>query len=323
MKFNDRFQKRFNNPENKGDEFGFTNRANAYTKRIINKDGTFNLIRIGEKKSLFHSLITMSWTRFFITVISAYIILNLGFALLYEMVDYDGIGMTADYEVKNRFLVAYFFSAQTLTTVGYGSLYPLSAVVSTLASVEALCGLLSFALFTGLMYGRFSKPSHGIRFSKNLLYTPYKEGYALMFRIANERNHNLTELEARILMNIIVDENGRATRKYQTLNIENSKITYFPLNWTIVHYIDEHSPIYGWTEEDFLSSEMEILVMIKGYNETAAQSIHAKSSYHASEITWNAKFTLPYYFREDGVTVFELDKIDEYETVPVVSAVAN
>jgi len=315
MKINERFQKRFNTPENKGDDFGFTNQANINTKRIINKDGSFNLIRIGEKKSLFHNLVTMSWTRFFITIFSAYILLNLIFAVIYLLIDFYGIGMTADYEVKNRFLIAYFFSAQTLTTVGYGSLYPLSAIVSFVASAEALTGLMSFAIFTGLMYGRFSKPSHGIRFSKNILYTPYKVGFALMFRIANERDYNLTELEARVLMNIIIDDNGKETRKYQTLNVENSKITYFPLNWTIVHYIDDKSPLYGWTEDDFIASQMEMLVMIKGYNETSAQSVHAKSSYKASEITWNAKFKLPYYFREDGVTVFELDKIDEYEKV--------
>jgi inward rectifier potassium channel len=182
---------------------------------------------------------------------------------------------------------------------------------------------MSFAIFTGLMYGRFSKPSSGIRFSKSILYTPYKEGYALMFRIANERDHNLTELEARILMNIIVEENDRSTRKYQILNIENSKITYFPLNWTIVHYIDETSPLYGWTEEDYMNTQMELLVMITGYNETAAQSVHAKSSYHASEITWNAKFKLPYYFRDDGVTVFELDRIDDYELIPALSNTLN
>lgn len=313
MKVNELVQKRFNKPENKGDDFGFTNQANQNTKRIINKDGSFNLVRIGEKKSLFHNLVTMGWWKFFAIVFSSYIIMNTIFAVIYLIVNPVGIGMTQDYQVRNHFLVSYFFSAQTMTTVGYGSLYPLTGAVSVVASIEALIGLMSFAIFTGLMYGRFSKPSHGIRFSKNILYTPYKEGFALMFRIANERDHNLTELETRVLMNIIVEENGRSNRKYQNLAIENAKITYFPMNWTIVHYIDDSSPLYGWTAEDYIASQMELLVMIKGYNETAAQSIHAKSSYHGSEITWNAKFKLPYYFREDGVTVFELDKIDEFE----------
>ncbi len=239
--------------------------------------------------------------------------MNTLFAFIYLIVNPIGIGMTQDYQIKNHFLISYFFSAQTMTTVGYGSLYPLTGAVSVVASIEALIGLMSFAIFTGLMYGRFSKPSPGIRFSKNILYTPYKEGFALMFRIANERDHNLTELEARVLMNIIVEENGRSNRKYQNLTIENAKITYFPLNWTIVHYIDDTSPLYGWTADDYITSQMELLVMIKGYNETAAQSFHAKSSYHGSEITWNAKFKLPYYFRADGVTVFELDKIDDFE----------
>ncbi|MFZ1676454.1 MAG: ion channel [Saprospiraceae bacterium] len=313
MRINELVQKRFNKPENKGDDFGFTNQANPNTKRIINKDGSFNLVRVGEKRSLFHNLVTMGWWKFFAIVFSSYIFINTIFAFIYMMVDSVGIGMTQDYQVKNHFLVSYFFSAQTMTTVGYGSLYPLTGVVSVVASVEALIGLMSFAIFTGLMYGRFSKPSHGIRFSKNILYTPYKEGFALMFRIANERDHNLTELETRVLMNIIVEENGRSNRKYQNLIVENAKITYFPMNWTIVHYIDDSSPLYGWTAEDYIASQMELLVMIKGYNETAAQSIHAKSSYHGSEITWNAKFKLPYYFREDGVTVFELDKIDDFE----------
>ncbi len=313
MKVNELIQKRFNKPENKGDEFGFTNQANQNTKRIINKDGSFNLIRVGEKRSLFHNLVTMGWWKFFAIVFSSYIVINTIFAILYMIIDPVGIGMTQDYQVKNHFLVSYFFSAQTMTTVGYGSLYPLTGAVSVVASVEALIGLMSFAIFTGLMYGRFSKPSHGIRFSKNILYTPYKQGFALMFRIANERDHNLTELETRVLMNIIVEENGRSNRKYQNLSIENAKITYFPMNWTIVHYIDDTSPLFGWSAEDYITSQMELLVMIKGYNETSAQSIHAKSSYHGSEITWDAKFKLPYYFREDGVTVFELDKIDEFE----------
>ncbi len=317
MKINELIQKRFNNPDSKGDEFGFTNRADKKTTRIINKDGSFNLVRVGEKKSLFHNLVTMSWFRFFGTVFLAYILINTLFALIYLGIDPYGIGMTHDYLLRNQFLISYFFSAQTMTTVGYGSLYPLDGMISVIASVEALIGLMSFAIFTGLMYGRFSKPSHGIRFSKNILYTPYKDGYALMFRIANERDNNLTELEARVLMNVIVDDNGRATRRYQNIMVENNKIIYFPLNWTIVHYIDDKSPLYGWTQEDFLAAQMELLVMIKGYNETAAQSIHAKSSYHASEITWNAKFNIPYHFREDGVTVFELDKIDDYEKLPV------
>jgi inward rectifier potassium channel len=316
MKISDLAQKRFNKPENKGDEFGFTNQYNTNSKRIINKDGSFNVIRVGEKKALFHNLVTMKWSTFALVIFSFYVALNLVFASIYLLIDFDGIGMTADYEVHNRFLVAFYFSAQTLTTVGYGSLYPLSAVVSTLAAMEALFGLMSFAIFTGLMYGRFSRPLPGIRFSKNMLYTPHKQGNAIMFRIANERDYELTELEARLLMSVVVNDNGKENRKYQTLEVENSKVTYFPLNWTIVHYIDEHSPLFGLTEADFISSQIEWLVTIKGYNISAMQHVHVKSSYTLNELVWDAKYKIPYYFREDGITVFELDKIDEFDHLP-------
>ncbi len=315
MKFSDILQSRLNRPENKGDEFGYTNQANQNNKRVINKNGNFNLIRVGEKKSLFHSLVTMNWFSFILVILVTYIVVNMFFASLYLLIDFQGIGVVKDYGETNPFLIATFFSAQTLTTVGYGSLYPLSATASLISSVEALTGLMIFAIFTGLMYGRFSKPYHGIRFSKNMLYAPYKQNQALMFRVANERNHNLTELEARILMSVIVNDNGRSTRRYQNLELENSRITYFPLNWTLVHYIDEKSPIYGMTKADFEGTDLEMMIMIKGYNETAAQSFHAKSSYTFNEIVWNARFSLPYHFRDDGMTVFVLDKIDEYEVL--------
>jgi len=315
MKFSEILQARLNRPENKGDEFGYTNQADQNSKRVINKNGSFNLVRIGETKSLYHSLVTMPWWQFMLAIAGTYVVVNMLFASVYLLIDFHGIGMTSDYEVINRFLIASFFSVQTLTTVGYGSLYPLSATVSLIASIEALTGLMIFAIFTGLMYGRFSKPYHGIRFSRNMIYTPFRQQNALMFRVANERNHNLTELEARILMSVIVTDNGRSTRKYQVLELENSRITYFPLNWTLVHYIDEKSPLYGMTKTDFEGTDLEMMIMIKGYNETAAQSFHAKSSYTVNEIIWNAKFKVPYHFREDGVTVFELDKIDDYEVL--------
>ena len=315
MKFSEILLNRLNRPENKGDDFGYTNQANQNSKRVINKDGSFNLVRVGEKTSLYHTLVTMPWWYFLLVIISTYVVVNMFFAGVYLLVDFNGIGMTTDYKVTNHFLIASFFSVQTLTTVGYGSLYPLSAIVSMVASIEALTGLMIFAIFTGLMYGRFSKPYHGIRFSKKMVYAPYKQNHALMFRIANERNHNLTELEARILMSVIVQENGKSTRRYQVLELENSRITYFPLNWTLVHYIDEKSPLYGMAKSDFENTDLEMLIMIKGYNETAAQSFHAKSSYTEHEIVWNAKFQLPYHFREDGTTVFVLDKIDDYELV--------
>ena len=260
-------------------------------------------------------LVTINWPKFALVVVSFYVVLNILFAGLYLLINFNGIGVTKDYEVQSRFMIAFYFSAQTLTTVGYGTLYPLTGNISALAAIEALFGLMSFAIFTGLMYGRFSRPPHSIRFSKNILYTPYKQGNAIMFRVANERANELTELEARLLMSVVVNDNGRESRKYQALDVENSRVSYFPLNWTIVHYIDEKSPLYGLTEADYISSQIEWLVTIKGYNVSATQHIHAKSSYTLHELVWHARFRIPYFFNEDGITVFELDRLDDYDKV--------
>ncbi len=313
MKLKDMFASRFNNQATKGEEFGFTNKYEQGSKRIIDKTGGFNVIRVGAKTHIFHDLLTMNWLRFAMNVIVFYTGVNLLFALIYLLIDFNGIGMTSDYEVHNRFLVALFFSAQTLTTVGYGSLYPLSAIVSFLAATEAVVGLMGFAIFTGLMYGRFSKSPSGIRFSKHALMAPYKEGKGLMFRSANERTHNLISLEVRALFAVVINDNGNPTRRYQQLEIDNNKITYFPLNWTIVHPINEKSPLWGMSAEDLQDGDVEILVMINGYNETSGQQVHSKYSYTYDEIIWDAKFKIPYHFREDGATVFELDKLDDYE----------
>lgn len=322
MRLKEKFARRLTTQQDKGDEFGFTNRYKEGVQRIISRSGDFNVIRVGEKRLLFHELLTMRWWKFILYIILFYTSANLFFAGLYLLIDYNGIGMTADYEVHNRYLVALFFSAQTLTTVGYGSLYPLSSTVSAFAATEALVGLMGFAIVTGLMYGRFSKTPHSIRFSKDALIGPYKEGIGIMFRAANERNHYLTELEVKVTLAIVISENGKSTRKFFPLNIDNNRITYFPLNWTMVHNINEPSPLWGMTAQDIAESEIELLVMIKGFNETTSQDVYARYSYTQQEIRYGRKFKLPYHFRDDGATVFKLDKIDDSEEVAMPETIA-
>lgn len=323
MHLKDKFSKRLSNRQDKTDEFGFTNRIADGAQRIMGQDGQFNVTRVGEKKLIFHELLTMSWSRFILYILAYYAVVNLFFAGLYLLVDYNGIGMTDDYEVRQPFLVAFYFSAQTLTTVGYGSLYPLSTSVSTLAAAEALVGLMGFAIFTGLMYGRFSKTPHSIRFSRKAVVAPYKDSIGIMFRAANERNHHLEELEVKVTLAVVIDVDGKSSRKFYPLPIDNNRITYFPLNWTMVHHINEDSPLYGMQSQDFANASLEMLVMIKGFNETTGQELHARYSYTQNEIEYGAKFTLPYYFKPDGSTIFELNKIDHYESVAMPEAAVS
>lgn len=319
MNLKDMFNNRLQS-QARGDDFGYTNRYDEKTKRVINRDGSFNVKRMGEKRLAFHTLLTMSWVRFILFIMAYYAVVNLVFAFLYLVVDFDGIGATADYQVHSRFLIALFFSAQTLTTVGYGSLYPLSEAVSFISVSEALFGLLMFAVFTGLMYGRVSRPIHGVRFSKMGLIAPYKNGLSFQFRVANEMSNNLLELEARATLSIVVNENGNAGRKFLPLELDNNKVNFLPLNWNLVHPIDADSPLYNMTESDFADGDVEIMVIIKGFNDTFGQEIHARSSYTFEEIFWNKKYQLPFHFDHDGATVFELEKLDAYEDIAASAA---
>ncbi len=314
MSLKDATNNRFRHTE-KDESLGYTDRFEKQNKRVLNKDGTFNVIRKGVKTGVFHTLLSMSWLRFAMFILLFYVGINLLFASLYVSIDFNGIGYTEDYEVNNRFLIALFFSAQTLTTVGYGSLYPLSSIVSTIAATEALIGLMGFAIFTGLMYGRFARPVHGFKFSHRALIAPFKDGLSLQFRVANEMTNNLLEIEARALLSMVVTEGKRQVRRFHPLKLEINKIDYLTINWTVVHPLNEESPLYGMNEQDFQAGNTEIIIMMKGFNDTFGQEVHARTSYTWMEIDWHRKFKLPYYFNEEGITVFELEKLEEAEEI--------
>lgn len=318
MTLKDAYNNRFKHTS-KNDELGYTDRFEKQTKRVLNKNGTFNVIRKGVKTGIFHRLLTMSWIKFATHILLFYIGINLLFATLYISIDFNGIGYTDDYEVNNRFLIALFFSAQTLTTVGYGSLYPLSSIISAIAATEALIGLMGFAIFTGLMYGRFARPVHGFKFSQRALIAPFKDGLSFQFRVANEMTNNLLEIEARALLSIVVTENKRQVRRFRPLNLEIDKINYLTINWTVVHALNEESPLYGMSEQDFQDGNIEVIIMMKGFNDTFGQEVHARTSYTWKEIDWHKKFTLPYHFNDNGVTVFELERLEEVEETSILA----
>lgn len=301
----------------RNEELGYTDKYEGRNKRVLNKEGEFNVVQKGVKTGIFHRLLNMSWGHFALNVLGFYTVINILFACLYLILDFNGIGFTADYEVQNKFLIASFFSAQTLTTVGYGSLYPLSTTVSIVAGVEALIGLMIFAILTGVMYGRFSKPVSGIVFSKLALIAPYKGGWSFQFRVANSMTNNLINLEASALLSIVVTEGNRQLRRFQPLALDNNKISYLSINWTCVHPINESSPLWGMTADDFMNGNIEIIVMVQAHNETFGAQVHARSSYTWEEIEWNKRFNLPYYFNANGETVFDLHKLEEREPVAI------
>jgi len=289
-----------------------------HTKRIINKDGSFNVKRTGggiSSINAFHYLINISWTNFLLIVFAGFIGVNLFFAILYQLAGIENLTNAAAQDGLQTFLNTFFFSVQTFATVGYGGIHPTGILSNIIASLESMIGILSFALATGLLYGRFSKPSAKIIFSYKAIIAPFKEGKALMFRVANSRENILMEMEANAMMTYLDKGDGRFTRKYFPLKLEIKFIYFFPLPWTIVHPIDEDSPLYGKTAMDLQELEAELLIMVKGFDDSFSQHVITRSSYKYDEIEWDVKFIRAYTTDETGETIVDLEKVSETEQV--------
>jgi inward rectifier potassium channel len=287
-----------------------------HTKRIINKDGSFNIKRTGGGLSsinAFHYLINISWTKFLLIVFAGFVGVNLFFAILYQLAGIQNLSNATAGDGLQSFLNTFFFSVQTFATVGYGGIHPIGILSNIISSLESMTGILSFALATGLLYGRFSKPSAKIIFSDKAIIAPFKEGKALMFRVANSRENILMEMEANAMMTYLDKIDSRFTRKYYPLKLEIKFIYFFPLPWTIVHPIDEDSPLYGKTAKDLQELEAELLIMVKGFDDSFSQHVISRSSYKFNEIDWDVKFVRAYSTDESGETIVDLEKVSETE----------
>lgn len=293
--------------------------------RFFEKDGKPNIqfrgIPFYKRFSLYQFMLKIPGWKFLVIVASTYMLVNLIFAGIFFFIGVDQLGGMEQQTYNGKFWEAFFFSAQTLTTVGYGHLYPASLTTNAIASIEALTGLLMFALATGLMYGRFSQPKSFISYSQNALFAPYKEGYAFMFRFAPFKNHFLTNVEVKVTMVLrITDLQGNKKNNFYSLVLELSKANSLSSNWTIVHAINEDSPFYQLTKKEIDEAETELLVFVTGYDEEFANNVVSRTSYTFNEFVYGAKFDMMYEPSTDGVsTLLHLNKINSYhlETLPV------
>lgn len=299
------------------EDLGFSSKLTRNV-RLINSNGSFNIIRTGAGLKAWHGYLSMvqtSWMNFNFVVLVYYILSNVFFAILYLFVGIDQLSVGISTNFLTNFANAFFFSVQTFTTVGYGTISPLGTGANLIASLNALVGLMSFALATGLTFVRFSRPSVSILFSKNALIAPYRGGKAFMFRIANLRNTQLMDVEASISLTWITQKDGEPTRSYASLKLERRKLVMFPLNWTIVHPVDKNSPLYHKSMEELTEMDVEFIIVIKGFDDTFSQMVQDFRSYKIQDIVYGAKFVPMYYVNEDGCTVLELDKINTYKKV--------
>ena len=306
---------------------GFGANTSDYGGRFVNKDGRPNIEKRGvsfiERMSWYHTLLQMPRWKFLLLLLSFYAGLNLIFATIYYAIGIENLeGIIADNALE-EFGEAYFFSAQTFTTVGYGRISPHGFAASSIAAVEALVGLLSFAIATGLFYGRFSKPKAYMRFSENAVIAPFKDGIALMMRVATFKNNNLSDVEAKVSAGLMIEENGKMSNKFFQMELEYSKVNTLSLSWTIVHPINEESPFYKFTVADFENTNGEIIVYLKAFDDMFSNTVVDRTSYTLKEIIMGAKF-VPMYHRdeENKRTVLDLEKINTFNKVDISFAFA-
>jgi inward rectifier potassium channel len=311
----------FKNREEDLREVGFGTKVYEPNQRLINKDGSSNVHRRGlpflESMSIYHSLISMPWWKFNLLIVACYLVVNIIFACLYYIVGLDGLGGMIGTTENDKFWEAFFFSAQSLTTVGYGRINPVGMGDSIVATIESMIGLLGFALATGLLYGRFSRPGAKILYSNKAVVAPYRDMTGFMIRIANKRKNELIEAEAALLFSHVENSNGKEVRRFDFLNLELKRINVLSTTWTIVHPIDDNSPLHGLKPEDYKKKQIEMLLMVKGFDESFSQTVYSRSSYRYDEIEYGAKFVPVVNPGPQGSLILELDKIHDLEKVPL------
>lgn len=285
--------------------------------RLMNSDGSFNVERERTSRwdNTYFDLVTMPWWKFVLFVLAMFVMMNSFFSLLYCIIGIEHLSGATPGNFFQNFAQAYFFSSQTLTTVGYGHISPNGLAANALASFQSFLGLLSFALVSGLLYGRFSRQRAKIVFSENLLVAPYRAGQGLMFRMGNARRSEILEAEAQIVLAINQRAEGDILeRKFFNLELEIKRVAFFSLSWTIVHSLDEKSPIYGFTAKELQDALAEFMVMVKGTDEANHQTVNARRSYTADEIVWNARFRPVISRNKWGQPKVLIRQIGEYES---------
>ena len=258
--------------------------------RIEKRDGRLTIVGMGAWHSYwrdpYHLLLTIPWSGFLALTTLGYFATNALFALIY-LAGGDCIANAR----HGSFSDAFFFSVQTMDTIGYGAMYPRTFYANMVVTLEALIGLLGVAMGTGLAFARFSRPTARVTFSSVAVIAPYNGVPTLMFRTANQRRNQILEAQLRVrLVRDEISQEGHFMRRFHDLKLLRSQNPIFSLTWTAMHQIDEHSPLYGVTAQMLAEAETMLVISLTGIDETVSQTIYARHTFVAHEILWNVRF---------------------------------
>ncbi len=308
---------KFNKKAQQNNETGLASNTALSGGRFFSSTGVPNIETDGlpfwERLNFYHTLLSMPIWKFLSSILLFFLCINLIFASIYLLIGVEHLGGMVANSDEEKLGEAFFFSAQTFTTVGYGRINPIGFATSLTASLEALIGLMSFALATGLLYGRFARPRAYINYSKNALFVPFKGGVALMFRMVPFTKNYLVNVEVKVTLAMRVEEDGQQKNKFFNLALDIAKANTLTANWTLVHMINEESPLYNLTKEDIDNAQAEMLVFVQGFDESFSNTVISRASYYFDQFIYGAKFSPMFHPNDDNTsTILHLDRLDDY-----------
>jgi inward rectifier potassium channel len=286
--------------------------ARPRASRTLARDGTYNIERRGIPRrrltyDAYHRLLVLPW-RWLIAVVTAfYLTVNALFALAYL-----GIGNAIENARPGSFEDAFFFSVQTMATIGYGKLAPSGLGGNILVTIQSILGIAMVAVLTGLVFAKFSRPTSRVVFSRYAVVTTQNGLPTLLFRVANERDSLIVEAKIRVV--VIKTERtreGATLRRFHDLKLARSETPIFPLSWTVSHVVDDESPVKGLAAPPPYDEDLEILCTLAGTEEPFAQTLHARFSYTAEEIRHAHKFVDIVSVGDDGRRIVDYTKFHE------------
>jgi inward rectifier potassium channel len=275
--------------------------------RTMSRAGRLDIKRIAHERSgfrdLYHFLMKISWPRLLLFFTTKYLLINLAFASAY----YVGGDVLRGATGPLTFLDCFFFSIQTFSTIGYGSLSPVGLYANMLVTLEALVGMLAVSVTTGLIFAKFSRPTARIQFSDNMVIRPFDGKPTLMLRIANLRQNQIIEARAHLtFIRTMINEEGEQMRRFFDLDLVRAASPLLSISWTLMHVIDESSPLFELSADELEQLDAYFIVTMFGMDETVAQDVHARTVYSYLDLLWNYRF-LDMVLREEETSTMHID----------------
>jgi inward rectifier potassium channel len=293
------------------------------SRHIRVRSGQFEFVKLNAEKfdwrDTYHFILTLTWPGFAGFIFGIYILINVAFAVLY-MLNPHAVAEMA----PGSFFDAFFFSVETLATVGYGHMYPVTFYGHLIAMLEIMVGMFGLAVITGLIFVRFSRPTARMHFSKTAVIAPFDGAPNLMIRVANLRHQAMVEPEFRmLLLRTIITAEGDEMRRFRSLKLDFDHLIAFPAALTVRHRIDEESPLFGMTAKDFQQQDVRIVASIVGVDTVIVAPVQSFQDYNYDQIEWNRRFVEIYDQNEEGDWTVDYARIDETESIAPIQNMAK